>query len=301
MGRRWWRGGRVYQHARQGEDEVLWCLDLKTGAVQWEKRYAVPYKMGMGGERHGKGPKASPLLDDGRVFTMSITGHLSAWDAGSGKLLWRRNYDSEFGKSRVHWGSSISPIVDGDRVISHFGTDEKGALVALDVGTGDEVWREKTYPPAYSSPLVVKIAGVRQVVAWNKRALVGVDAETGRVLWAYPMPDDQRNQNMPTPTFHKGRVLLGAEDRGVRSLEPLVKGGVWTVKERWFQGKVALDMSSAVLNGDLLYGFSHFGRGRFFCLEPETGKVLWQGPERTGGERDAFGGTGVRGGADGWG
>jgi outer membrane protein assembly factor BamB len=87
---------------------------------------------------------------------------------------------------------------------------------------------------------------------------------------------------MPTPAFHKGRVLLGGENRGVHSLEPKLKGGIWSVTAHWSQRQVALNMSSAVINGDLLYGFSHFGRGRFFCLDPKTGRILWQGPKRTG-------------------
>jgi outer membrane protein assembly factor BamB len=68
----------------------------------------------------------------------------------------------------------------------------------------------------------------------------------------------------------------------VHSLEPKLENGSWSVQSRWHQEKVALDMSSAVINDDLLYGFSHYGRGRYFCLDPETGEVLWQGPGRTG-------------------
>jgi outer membrane protein assembly factor BamB len=275
-------GGHVYQHARQGDDEVVWCFDLKTGGVQWRQSYAVPFKMGGGAERHGKGPKSSPVLADGRVFTMSITGVLSAWDAASGKLLWRRDYDSRFGKSHPYWGAATSPIVDGNRVIVHFGTDEQGALVALDVASGKEVWSHGKDGPSYSSPLLVEIHGVRQIVEWNHRALVGVESESGRFLWEYPFPHVGTDQNMPTPAFHDGRVLLGGENRGIHGLEPQLNDGVWTVKERWRQEQVALDMSSAVMNGDLLYGFSHYGKGRLFCLDPRTGEVLWQGPGRTG-------------------
>jgi outer membrane protein assembly factor BamB len=82
-------------------------------------------------------------------------------------------------------------------------------------------------------------------------------------------------------------VLLGGENRGIRGLEPRLDGGVWTVRERWHQKRVALDMSSAVVSGDLLYGFSHYGGGRLFCLDAKTGEVLWQGPGRTG-ENVAF-------------
>ena len=274
--------GRVYQHARQGEDEVLWCLDLKTGGVKWRKNNTTPFKIGGGAESHGKGPKSSPVFADGRVFSMSITGVLSAWDATSGKLLWRRDYSSRFKKSHPFWGSSNSPIVDGKQVVVHFGNDKDGLLAALDVETGKEVWTQGKDGTCYSSPLLVNHQGIRQIIEWNHRALVGVESKSGRLLWEFPFPHTSHNQNMPTPSFYKDRVLLGGENRGVHSLEPQLKNGVWSITAHWSQRKVALDMSSAVVNRDLLYGFSHFGRGRFFCLDPKTGKVLWQGPERTG-------------------
>jgi len=274
--------GWVYQHSRQGADEVVRCLDLETGSVRWTQKYSVPFKIGGGGEYHGKGPKSSPVLDDGRIFTMSITGQLSAWDTSSGQLLWRRDYDTHFHKSHPYWGASGSPIVDGNRVIIHFGTDEAGALVALDVKTGEEVWSHGKDGASYSSPLLVEIEGVRQVIQWNHRAVVGVESRTGQHLWEFPFPHEGPNQNMPTPTFHQGSVLIGGENRGLHSLKPRVDDGNWSVKQQWFQKSVALDMSSAVMNENLLYGFSHYGLGRLFCLNVNTGEVLWQGPGRTG-------------------
>ena len=275
-------GGRVYQHARQGDDEVVWCLDAKTGDVKWRKSYAAPFKIGGGGENHGKGPKSSPALAEGRLFTLSIAGRLSAWNADSGKLLWQQDYGSRFKKSHLFWGAATSPLVDGDRVVVHFGTDGQGALIALDAKNGNEVWSHGKDGPSYSSPLLVEIQGIRQIVDWNERALVSVDSKSGHKLWEYPYPQTRTDQNMPTPTFLQGRVLLGAENRGIRSLEPRLENGSWTVQERWHQKKVALDMSSAVVNGDLLYGFSHYDSGRLFCLDPKTGEVLWRGPPRTG-------------------
>ena len=274
--------GLVYLHTRQGENEVAWCLDLETGAVKWRTSYAAPFKIGGGGEYHGKGPKSSPLLADGRLFTMSISGVLSAWDAASGKILWRRDYDSRFTKSHPYWGASTSPIVEGKHLIVHFGTDEQGALVALDVASGKEAWSLDKDAPSYSSPLLVEIEGIRQVIEWNHRALVGVESKSGRPLWEYPFPHIGSDQNMPTPVFHNGRVLLGGENRGILSLQPSRNGDKWTVKEEWHQEKLALDMSTAVINGDLLYGFSHYDSGRLFCLDPQSGEILWQGPPRTG-------------------
>ncbi|MCI0685492.1 MAG: PQQ-binding-like beta-propeller repeat protein [Gemmataceae bacterium] len=274
--------GRVYQHARQGDDEVVWCLDLKTGAVKWRQSYPTPFKEGGGAEYHGKGPKSSPSLAGGRLFTISVTGILTAWDAASGKRLWQFDSSDRFKKSHPRWGAAMSPIVDGDRVIAHFGTDRRGALIALDAATGKEVWRQGDFGPSYSSPLVVEIHGVRQVIDWNERTLAGVDAKSGRKLWNVSAPGDFIDQNMPTPVFHDGRVLLGAENRGIRCLVPRLENGEWDVDEPWHQTKAALNMSTAVMNGGLLYGFSHYGKGRFFCLDPKTGDILWEGPERTG-------------------
>ena len=274
--------GLVYHHARQGDNEVVYCFELRTGKLKWRQNYAVPFKASPGGERHGAGPKSSPALADGRLFTMSITGDLTAWDAESGKRLWRTDYGSRFQPNRPNWGVATSPIVDGERVIAHFGNDDNGALVALDIESGAEVWSQGSDGPSYSSPLVVEIHGVRQVVEWNHRALVGVDRESGRFLWEFPFPHIGSDQNMPTPVFHRGCVLLGGENRGIHCLEPQAGDGTWSVKERWHQEEVALNMSTAVVNGELLFGFSHYNKGQFFCLDIESGKVLWQGPGRTG-------------------
>lgn len=272
----------VYQHARQGEQEVVWCIDLQRGTVNWKKSYPAPFKMGGGGERHGKGPKSCPVIADGRLFVMSITGVVTAWNSETGDLLWRRDYQPEFEKGHPYWGASTSPIVDEGRLIVHFGNDDVGALIALDVKTGDEVWRHGKDGTSYSSPLLTTLGGIRQVVEWNHRALVGIESATGRFLWEKSFPHVGHNQNMPTPAIHDGKILLGGENRGLHCFEPVRQGDQWTVKENWYQEKVALDMSSAVMNDGLLFGFSHYGSGRLFCVDSDSGEVLWQGPGRSG-------------------
>ena len=276
-------GQRVYQHARQGEEEVVWCVDLASGKQIWRKSYKNPFKIGGGGERHGKGPKSCPVMADGRLFTLSITGMIHAWDVESGSLLWRKDYRGKWEKgNQPNWGVSTSPIVDGERLIVHLGNDGAGALMAFDVKSGREVWKQGEHGTSYSSPLLVEIAGVRQVVQWNHETLAGVDSRTGKLLWEYPAPHRSHNQNMPTPVFHKGRILLGGENRGIKCLEPLLKGGKWSVNRLWHQRKVALDMSTAVINGDHLYGMSHFKMGQIFCLDPRDGTIRWLSEGRVG-------------------
>ena len=276
-------GQRVYQHARQGEEEVVWCFDLASGKQIWRKSYNNPFKVGGGGERHGKGPKSCPVMADGRLFTLSITGMIHAWDVESGSLLWRKDYRGKWEKgNQPNWGVSTSPIVDGERLIVHLGNDEAGALMAFDVKSGREVWKQGEHGTSYSSPLLVEIAGVRQVVQWNHETLAGVESRTGKLLWEYPAPHRSHNQNMPTPVFYKGRILLGGENRGIKCLEPLLKDGKWSVSRLWHQRKVALDMSTAVINGDHLYGMSHFKMGQIFCLDPRDGTIRWLSEGRIG-------------------
>lgn len=281
-------GDKLYHHARQRDDEVLWCLDLKTGKPQWRKSYMVAFTPGGGGQAHGKGPKSSPVLADGRIFTLSVTGVLSAWDADSGDLLWREDFKDRYKKNQPYWGVSTSPVVDGPRVIVQTGNDEAGALIALDVKTGKEVWSFDEDPTSYSSPIMAELGGVRQVIAWNQQALIGVDPTTGKQLWRHLFVQQRTKQNTATPLVHKDYIVLGGEDRGLRSVKPqLGADGQWNVTERWRQDDVAFDMSTPVIVNDLVFGFSHYKRGQFFCLDPEDGKVLWKGNGRAG-ENVAF-------------
>ncbi|MCH2371725.1 MAG: PQQ-like beta-propeller repeat protein [Pirellulales bacterium] len=275
------QGDLVFTHTRQGEQEVMQCVDLKTGQTKWRQGFDMPFKIGGGGEYHGKGPKSNPILADGRIFSLSISGVLAAWDAKSGKQLWVRDYSEQFEKGHPYWGASTSPIVSGSRVMVHFGNDEVGALVAMDAKSGRELWRSGKDGTAYASPLLADFGGVHQIVQWNHEALVGVAVKTGVELWRFPLPHLTHNQNMPTPAVHDGHVIVGGENRGMYSLQPVVNGGKWSVKERWFQPKAALDMSSAIVSGDRIYGMTHYNAGQLFCLDTKTGEFVWQGPPRS--------------------
>ncbi len=275
-------GEYIYQHARQGEQEVLWCVKLSSGETIWKQSFDVKFKVGNGGESHGKGPKACPYLADGRLFTLSINGVLRAWDAQTGKPLWVCKYANKFKKPNPFWGATTSPLVDGGRIFVHFGSCDEGAMVAIDVKTGKILWERGPDGASYSSPFIVELSGVRHLVEWNHVGLVGVELETGEALWHYPMPHLTHNQNMPTPTYHKDKIYVGGENRGVRGLKPYINDGKWTVDVLWHQRRVALDMNSAIINDDLLFGFSHFKRGQLFCMDPNDGQILWRGPALMG-------------------
>jgi outer membrane protein assembly factor BamB len=275
-------GDRIFQHARQAGEEVLWCLDLKSGKPLWRQATAVGFEPAGGGERHGAGPKSTPTFADGRVFTLSITGLLSAWAAEDGKLLWRRDFKERFDVAHPHWGTSTSPLVENGRLYVHTGTCEEGALFCIDPATGKDLWVRDEDAHCYSSPIVETFHGVRQFVEFNHAGLCGIDLESGRLLWKHPFPHRGNNQNTPTPARHGDLLVLGGENRGVFGVRPRLENGKWSVEAVWQHRQVSLDMSSLVVSEGLAYGFSHLKMGRIFCLDPATGTVLWEGEPRAG-------------------
>src|SRR5206468_380496 len=113
---------------------------------------------------HGKGPKATPVVYKGKVYTFGISGVLSCHDAVTGKVKWRRDFTKDYPATSPWFGTAMSPVVDNGVLIAHVGGQDKGALTAFDAETGDVKWSNDLDGPAYSSPIVVTLAGVRQIV-----------------------------------------------------------------------------------------------------------------------------------------
>ena len=173
-------------------------------------------------------------------------------------------------------------MVIEDRLFIHFGNDDNGFLAALDLDSGNEIWRNGKEGASYSSPLYAEFEGTRQIIEWNHEDLQGVEINSGRQLWKYHLPHRGTDQNMPTPTIHDGHVLVGGENRGLRSIHPHLEGGKWIVTEKWHQKRASLDMSTAVINRGQLYGMTHHGLGQLFCIDTKNGNIIWQGPGRAG-------------------
>lgn len=274
--------GRVYQQARLRSEEVLWCLDANSGEVIWRAGTPVAFEPGGGGRQHGAGPKSTPALADGRVFTLSITGTLTAWRMSDGGKLWQRDFRDRFEKPFPYWGIATSPLVEGGRVYAHVGSCDNGALFCLDPETGADLWVQDQHANCYSSPIVEEVDGVRQLIEFNHHGLCGVDLKTGEVLWNSPFPHEGRSQNTPTPVFLDGLFILGAEDRGMFAVRAAQKDGGWTAERVWEHREASLDMSSPVVSDGIIYGFSHFKSGQLFALDPQTGNILWSGEPRAG-------------------
>lgn len=266
-------GDRVYLFAREGEEETLSAHDAATGRRLWRQAEPVAYTMNPAAMGHGKGPKATPAVADGRVFTFGITGTLRAFDAASGAPLWRRTFP-EHARSEPEFGAAQSPLVDGGRLIVHVGGAGDGALVALDPKSGRTLWRWTGDGPGYASPVVATLGGVRQVVTLTQTKLVGVELATGALLWSEPFTTEYE-QNAVTPLVVGDLVIVSGINRPLRASRVTRAGARFTVATAWENPELPLYMSSPVAHGERLFGFTHRQRGRFFAADLASGRLLW--------------------------
>jgi outer membrane protein assembly factor BamB len=273
--------GRAFVFARQGEEEVLMCLDLSTGRELWRSANPVAYEMNPAARGHGKGPKSTPAISDGRVFTLGITGVLSAHDARTGKVVWRKDFSRQYPNTSPLYGTSMSPLVEGGLVIAHVGGHDKGALTAFEAATGKVKWSFEPDGPAYSSPVVFRVGGERQIVTFTQKELVAVSASNGALRWKLPAKTSY-DTNSVTPFVYKDTIIFSLEEQGMVAVRPVRQGAGFAAQEAWRNSENELYMNTPVAEGNLLFGLSARKKGQFFCLDADTGKTLWQGPGRAG-------------------
>ena len=274
-------GGRVFTFTRVGEDEVVATHDLATGKAAWERRYPAPYTMNPAAESHGKGPKSTPLVRDGRIFTLGISGILSCVNAANGSVVCQKEFSRQFKTTSPLYGAATSPIVEGGLLIVYVGGHDDGALTAFDPATGAVRWSLKGEGPGYASPVVAEIGGVRQLVTETQTRLIGVDPVKGTLLWAVPFTTDY-DQNAVTPLVVGDLVVYSGVDKPLRAVRPVRKGSAWEATPAWEAGDVALYMSSPITVGGRLFGFSQRKKGQLVALDPKTGRAAWMSEGRLG-------------------
>jgi outer membrane protein assembly factor BamB len=273
--------GRIYVFARQGEEEVLLSLDAVTGKEIWRSSQPIAYEMHPAAVGHGKGPKSTPVVYKGNVYTFGISGVLSCHDARTGKLKWRRDFSNEYPKTSPLFGTAMSPLIDSGLLIAHVGGHDKGALTAFDPETGATKWSNDVDGPAYSSPIVVDLAGVRQVITSTQRNVIGVEVKTGKNLWKLPAKS-QYDENSVTAVAYKDLVVVSREGQGLTAIRLEKQGAGLVPKEVWNNKENMMYLNSPVLVGNTLFGLSPLKKGQFFAVDADTGKTLWQGPGRMG-------------------
>ena len=267
-------GSRAFVLSRLGDDEVLTALEVQSGRQVWQQRYRAPYQVNPAAESHGKGPKSTPATGGGRVVTLGINGTLSAFDAATGKPLWRKPFTGEFDASSPDFGAAMSPLIDDGLVIAHVGGNKSGVLSAFEAATGAVRWQWKGDGPGYASPVIGTFAGTRQIITQSRSYLVGLSVADGRLLWQVPFTTSYA-QNIVTPVVFEDLVIYSGVDQPLTAVRVGAANSQWSARQVWRTESVPMYMSSPVVSGGYLYGLTHRNKGQFFCVEPKTGKVLW--------------------------
>lgn len=277
-------GEQVFIFSREDDDEVLRALALADGKELWKVRYTAPFSTNIVALGHGKGPKSTPAVADGRVCTFGITGILSCFATKDGSLAWRKDFSS-YERAADFCGHGLSPLIDDGTVYVNFGNETNGSIAAFELATGRFRWEAKKIRPSYASPMIYDIAGQRQLITLTFDAIVGLDPKDGKLLWQYPYEDKYR-QNIPTPLRLKqadGDLLFfGNVDNGSMGAKLERANESWQLKPVWSQAALTWYMSSPVTDGQYLYSFTNKEKGQLVVLEPLSGKVLWRSPGRQG-------------------
>lgn len=274
-------GDKLYVFARQDGNEILRCLNASTGKEIWKDQYAAEPVTGPASRFDG--PRSSPTVVEGKVVTLGAQGMLSCLNADDGQVVWR-NEDNVGNVPR--FATSSSPIVVAGLVITEFGADEDGGLVAYDLNTGDEKWKWTGSGASYGSPVQMTVDGVEAVVSPMGDKMVALAAADGKLLWE--MPYKQGRYNAATPIVSEDTLILAGPTSGMTALELTKQDDEVAPEEAWKNTDNSVGFNTPVVKDGKLYGIS--GLNSLFCLNVENGQTAWNAP--LGGEDQAQGGQG---------
>jgi outer membrane protein assembly factor BamB len=258
------------------------CFDAETGKELWKHQYFTRYTVS-----YPAGPRATPVIDEDRVYFIGTQGDMFCMNVTDGKILWQKNFPKDFGTELPIWGMASSPLVDGNKLITLVGGVKDGLVICFDKVTGEEIWRSLNDPgTGYCPPVIYEFGGRRQLIIWHPSAVSSLDPESGKVLWEMPW-DIKAGLSIPMPRKLDDRLFLTSFYEGPRMLkvsadkaELLWKGN--GVNEQQTD-KLHSIMPTPVVNDRNIFGVCSYGQLR--CLNTEDGSRVWESLEATGSGR----------------
>lgn len=278
--------------AAAGNERIL-CLDANTGSNVWERVYDCPYRIG-----YPAGPRATPVVSRGRVFTLGAMGDLLCLDAKNGKLVWEKHLLKDFELADPPtWGYAAHPLLDGERLICLVG-GTNSAVVAFHKDTGKEIWRALTAVEiGYAPPVILSSGGKRQLIVWHSDAIAGLEPETGKVLWTQKYPVEGKPQRpevtIATPRISGDKLVLTTFYHGSQLLQvtnqPPGERLVWdrhSSSHSQFNAGLHTVMCTPIFKDGFIYGVC--GDGQLRCLEAQKGDRVWESDGAFGGKTGLF-------------
>ncbi|HEX6161902.1 MAG TPA: PQQ-binding-like beta-propeller repeat protein [Vicinamibacterales bacterium] len=263
--------GRAFLHSRRDPEEIVTAIDIASGKVVWQQKYSAAFTKNQYATAMAKGPNSTPMIAGNRLFTLGVTGILTAWNTADGTIAWRNDYSSSIDTSKLFCGTAMSPMLEGGALIVQVGSDVHGGRVlALDPATGKERWVWKGLGPGYASPLAVSIDGVRQIITLTNGSIVGIEAANGASLWSIPFPDEW-HENIVSPLWTGSALIVSGTRQGTHAYAISRTAAKWTTKQVWKNADVTMYTASPVLADGVIYGMSNKRRGQFVALNAADG------------------------------
>jgi outer membrane protein assembly factor BamB len=275
-------GGRVFLHSRRDPNEIVTAVEIATGKVAWQQTYQSEFKKNQYATQMAKGPNSTPLVAGNRLYTLGVTGILTAWNTADGSIAWRNDYSSSIDTSKLFCGTAMSPMLEGGSLIVQVGSDVHGGRVlALDPATGKERWASTGLGPGYASPVAVSVDNVRQIITMTNSSIIGIDAASGSALWSIPFPDEW-HENIVTPIWTGNALIVSGTRQGTHAYALSRTADTWQPKQVWKNPEVTMYTVSPVFADGIIYGMSNKRRGHFVALDAASGAVKWASQGRDG-------------------
>jgi outer membrane protein assembly factor BamB len=262
--------GRAFTIEQRRDREVAAAYDLATGRELWTSAWNALF------QENGDGPRATPAWHDGRLYVLGATGEFRALDAATGRTLWRTDILADAGAENLDFGTSASPLVVDNTVVVLPGGANGQSVVAYDRQSGNRVWGALDDRATYSSPMVVTLAGVRQILTFTATRLVGLSPENGRLLWEFPWENDN-DVNASQPLIAgPDRVFISSGYGADAAMLQLAAGadGQLTVRELWRTNRMNNVFTSSVLHDGFIYGLDE---SILACIDASNGELKWKG------------------------
>lgn len=270
--------GKVYVTDRPEKSapvERVLCFDEQNGEKIWEFEYDCDY-IGVG---YPAGPRASVVINEGKAYSLGTMGHFFCFDANSGKVLWKKDLNTEYDIVMPIWGISSTPLIVDNKIIVHVSGSNNASIVAFDKNTGKEIWRNLNDRAGYSAPILIEKNGVQVIVNWTEHSLSGLHPETGEVYWRFPW-ETGSGMSIATPVLYKDHIFVSAFYSGSLLIR---LGENYTTAEKVWQREGENErntdalhcvMNTPVIIDDYIYGVDSYGELR--CLEFATGDRVWE-------------------------
>ena len=263
--------GRAFTIEQRRNREVVAAYEVQTGRELWTQGWQAFFSEAMGGD----GPRATPVWDSGRIYALGAAGDFVVLDADNGRRVWSKNILVENQAENVYWGMANAPLIVEEKVIVTPGGPNGRSVVAYNKHTGELLWGALQDRAAYTSPMLMTLAGKRQIVLATATRVVGLDVDDGKLLWDFPWVTNQGiNSAQPIATDESHLFVSAGYDHGSVLLEIAPASGGFSARAVWESKSLKNRFNSSVLYDHHIYGFDE---GIFACIDARTGERKWKG------------------------